>query len=400
MKFTLRRIARKSRKSWQLDYRTNGKQHRLAFKTKELAEAEQERIEKQITDGGTAWLAISAGERIEVMTIYREVQKAGYTLRKVWEDHKRGSHGGDVKPQTLQAAYNQFIAEREQMLVSDSTMAALRSNVGRFIRPRAALQVTAVARQDVMDWLVPFKGRTFNSYLTSLNTYFRWCVKLKYLKTSPAADIEKIDERRMANLDEEPPVMSPAQVVELLKAARRTDPALLPYIAICLFAGLRPEREAGHLAWSDIGETILVRGLHAKDRQRRYVTIQPVLAAWLARPFYSRRRGPVAGNLPPRNLRKRFEAVRAAAGLFSPKPSAEGGVDSAKSNEGKWKHDWMRHTFASYHLALYGAEKTIAALGHGDYEMLFGHYRALVTREQAEQFWKLTPEGIRQLKPH
>jgi len=390
MKFTLRRIA--NRKRWLLDYRTNGKQHRLVFKTKELAEAEQERIEKQITDGGTAWLAISPAERIEVMTIHREVQEAGYTLRKVWEDHKRGFHGGDVKRKTLQAAYNQFIAEREQMLSSDSTMAALRSNVGRFIRPRAELQVTAVARQDVMDWLVAFKGRTFNSYLTSLNTFFRWSVKLKYLKASPAADIEKIDERRMANLDEEPPVMSPAQVVALLQTARRTDPALLPYIAVCLLAGLRPEREAGHLAWSDIGETILVRGLHAKDRQRRYVTILPVLAAWLARPFYTRRRGPVAGNLPPRNLRRRFEAVRAAAGLFSPKSSAE--------DEGKWKHDWMRHTFASYHLALYGAEKTIAALGHGDYEMLFGHYRALVTREQAEQFWKLTPDGIRQFKPH
>ena len=62
MKFTLRRIA--NRKRWLLDYRTNGKQHRLVFKTKELAEAEQERIEKQITDGGTAWLAISAAERV------------------------------------------------------------------------------------------------------------------------------------------------------------------------------------------------------------------------------------------------------------------------------------------------------------------------------------------------
>jgi hypothetical protein len=54
----------------------------------------------------------------------------------------------------------------------------------------------------------------------------------------------------------------------------------------------------------------------------------------------------------------------------------------------------MRHSFASYHLALFGAEKTIAAMGHGDYTMLFQHYRALVTKAEAERFFGLISDSV------
>ena len=62
-----------------------------------------------------------------------------------------------------------------------------------------------------------------------------------------------------------------------------------------------------------------------------------------------------------------------------------------------WAQDCLRHTFASNYLPMFGAEKTIAALGHGDYDMLFGHYRALVRPEVAAEFWSaLTPELVKQ----
>jgi integrase len=374
---------------WRVEYRLNGVRIRPSFKTKELAEAEKERVEKQVSDSGTAWLAMPAGERTDLMAIVREIKAAGFTPRQVWEDHQRGYHGADITPRTLQAAFDEFIAERRRMLVSRRTLKALDSNVGRFIKPRAGLQVPAVTSTDVAAWLATYKGRTYNTYLTSLNTFFRWCVKpKKYIKESPCAGLQKISPRRMDDLDKAPAVMTIEQVTELLRATRRSDPALLPYVAICLFAGLRPQREAGKLSWSDVKDTILVRGLHAKDRQRRFVPIHPVLREWLARPYFSRRAGPVGGDLPTFNLRKRFEAVRLKSGLCR--------------REGKelvgWEPDWMRHTFASYHLASFGTEKTVEALGHGDYDMLFGHYRALVTKEHAEQFWKLTPAAISKVK--
>ena len=58
---------------------------------------------------------------------------------------------------------------------------------------------------------------------------------------------------------------------------------MVPYIAICAFAGLRPT-EAAKLDWKDINlETaqIEVKARHAKTRRHRLVPIQPNLLAWL-----------------------------------------------------------------------------------------------------------------------
>jgi hypothetical protein len=175
MKFIIKRLA--ARKSWRLEYRLNGTRCRLCFKTKELAEAEQERIQAQVKDGGTAWLALSANKRLELMTILREIQDTGKTLRDVWDEYKRRSFGKTLVDKKLGETYTDFIAEKERAKISERTLNAYKSNVGRFVTPRAAMFVAQITRQDVADYLAPYQDRTFNSYRISLATFFNWCVK-------------------------------------------------------------------------------------------------------------------------------------------------------------------------------------------------------------------------------
>jgi hypothetical protein len=100
----------------------------------------------------------------------------------------------------------------------------------------------------------------------------------------------------------------------------------------------------------------------------------------------------LGGDFAPKNLRRRFERVRAAAGLIR--------LEKIEGRERRqviptgWAHDCLRHTFASNYHAIYGTDKTIKQLGHGDYDMLFSHYRALVAQQQAEAFWQLTPAFV------
>jgi hypothetical protein len=50
-----------------------------------------------------------------------------------------------------------------------------------------------------------------------------------------------------------------------------------------------------------------------------------------------------------------------------------------------------RHSFVSYHLALFGdVAKTELQAGH-DRAVLFGHYRELVTQEEAEEYFTSVP---------
>ena len=60
-----------------------------------------------------------------------------------------------------------------------------------------------------------------------------------------------------------------------------------------------------------------------------------------------------------------------------------------------WPQDALRRSFASYHLAMHGsADKTATQLGHRSTDMLFEHYRELVTKDEAERFWNIFPEAI------
>ena len=54
-----------------------------------------------------------------------------------------------------------------------------------------------------------------------------------------------------------------------------------------------------------------------------------------------------------------------------------------------WPDNALRHCFVLYHLALYGdVTKTELQAGHDD-KILFKHYRELVTKEDAHEFWSI-----------
>ncbi|HUC85958.1 MAG TPA: hypothetical protein VL970_12250 [Candidatus Acidoferrales bacterium] len=205
------------------------------------------------------------------------------------------------------------------------------------------------------------------AYRTSLATSFNWCVNpMKFAEENPAASIKPIDKRRM---DDTPPaVLHYDQCIALLRATLEHDPRLLRCVAVCLFGGLRPEREAVEIHPADITDRIYVRGKTAKDRQQRYVEIIHALKEWLALPLPAPLQGPRSFDYPILNLRRRMLALRERAGLIKveprtrPKKTGKGVVQiGQKIIESAWDQDCMRHTFASAYYALYGADRTIGA---------------------------------------
>lgn len=113
---------------------------------------------------------------------------------------------------------------------------------------------------------------------------------------------------------------------------------------------------------------IEVPALKAKTASRRFVMIQPNLAVWLT-PYTGR-----SGKVCPPNLRKLLEADRTNAGLK------------------QWATNGLRHSFASYHLAMFeDAAKLALEMGHTNQELIFRHYRELVTPKQAAKWWDIRP---------
>ncbi|MGJ8673726.1 tyrosine-type recombinase/integrase [Rubritalea sp.] len=209
---------------------------------------------------------------------------------------------------------------------------------------------------------------TQQHYRRALHQMFNHAIKIKATPHNPVKDAmnPKVVSGDIG-------ILSPQEVASLLCHA---DDNLLPALAISFFAGARRE-EILKLDWSDIhlsdDEPIIrIRAKVAKSAKTRHIPISKNLQAWLE---------PLAqpkGNLITSESQYRI------------------GLDKARkaARIEEWPHNAGRHSYASYHLALHKtADKLANSLGHSNSQLLFAHYRKLVTEKEAKTFWAIMPES-------
>ncbi|HVV01392.1 MAG TPA: site-specific integrase [Verrucomicrobiae bacterium] len=247
----------------------------------------------------------------------------------------------------------------------DRYLQQLRVSLGSFARgKRNSMPLDTVMVSDVEAWLhrSTWSTRTQKGYLADVRTLFTFCVKRGLCERNPAAAVELPQgESRPIGIH------TPEQTRTVLNfALQRGDLNLVRCLAIRYFAGLR-SAEVLRLAESEIKERFIeVTAAKAKTRRRRLVMIQPNLAAWLA----------LGGTLPLHTVNQRMAD-------FSRDLKKKHGID--------WPHNATRHSFVSYHLAQFqNAGKTALEAGHSE-QMLFAHYRELVTPEAAAEYWGIMP---------
>ena len=57
-----------------------------------------------------------------------------------------------------------------------------------------------------------------------------------------------------------------------------------------------------------------------------------------------------------------------------------------------WPSNALRHSFASYHIAKFNDSAKLALqLGHVGQDIIFRHYREVVTPEEAKRYWSILP---------
>jgi hypothetical protein len=127
--------------------------------------------------------------------------------------------------------------------------------------------------------------------------------------------------------------------------------------------------------WADEKPFVHIPASKAKKRRIRLVEIPANALAWLQL-CNPPAKGLVApGDGKVKGYCKRFSRLVRVAELSD------------------WGNNDTRHSFGSYHYAAHGdAVKTSALMGHkqGD-DVLFSHYRQLVTAEDGAKFFALTP---------
>jgi integrase len=232
-----------------------------------------------------------------------------------------------------------------------------------------------ITKNSIVRWLrsMPHSQRTKQNYLNALRELLKFAVARSYIVKSPADSITSNELKQILGRkkEAEPSILSVEDAKKLLLLAHENPQlGLLASVTLGLFCGLRTE-EIKRLDWSCIQldrRLLTISASIAKKRRIRTINI-PGNAVSILRHMHQHS-GPVAPNRYSSEFQKKFLKLTRLANL-------------------EWKTNSMRHSFGSYHYALYGDSiATSRELGHktGD-DILFSHYRALVSQEDAKKYF-------------
>ena len=303
------------------------------------------------------WSNRTTSEQRDIIAAFEVAKQRDLSLLRVALQTK---HGTATAPRPLREIVSIYLASLKTRAFRKNTIKQARSNLNQLASKYGALDTNTITPTHLEQWFAQRKWTrsTIDGVIAKIGPFFTWCVREGYCESNPCKAV-----KRPQSDDSPPAIFTPSEARKLLLTAFKTDPGMIPYLAIGLFAGVRP-MEIERLTWDDISEHYIeIKAANAKTRKRRLVSLSSNLKGWLR----------LGGELPPINKPKRLSRILQKAGL-------------------EWKPDIMRHSYASYHLAFHqSADKTALEMGHRDTQMLFRHYRELVIKEEAQAYWKIEP---------
>lgn len=291
----------------------------------------------------------------------RQYLPANVSLVTAAKEYLRRNPGEHSAPD-LDTIIVEFLEAKRRAGRSDRYLNDLDYRLERF-RTAFRMPISSVTVPLVERWLESLNvgPRSRSNFLTCLTTLFSFCERRKWIAKG-SIDLSEIERGRSEGQIE---VFTPEELRQILAAS---SPRMVAFIALGAFAGIR-SAEICRLRWRDIGpDYVEVRAANAKTRSRRIVPIQPVLASWLE---------PL-----------RADPDSPAMTLLKPDHHLHNLATRAKV---KWKRNGLRHSFGSYRLALTKNEGQVALEMGNSPAMIFQHYRAVVTEEQARAWFAVGP---------
>jgi integrase len=358
---------------------TNGKRVRSLFRQKNEAAAfladkaiESENLGTVVASGLDDSLK---REAFEAMALLRPRRKTLIEAVKAYCAHLDATQ----RSETLSTARDQFLLATQKAGKSAVYVTDLRCRLNCFVKTRPDTLCAEITTRELSLWLAGLKvaNLTRNHYRRVLSAFFGWCDRLGYCAQNPVGRVDKATETPTTIR-----IYSPSEMSTILRVAATWPKShecrdILANVVLCGFAGLR-QSEFERLSWEQIKSDRGIIDLSAtitKTAARRIVRIQPVLAAWLNH-LGSFSRGPIAA--------KGFDSRK---GYFHEWLAAE--------HKTQWKQNALRHSFASYLMEkVQNPGEVSLQLGHSDAGVVFAHYRELVTTDDTNAYWALTPEKV------
>ena len=366
-------IYRAPQRSGQVSYQVDlgiveGRRKRLTFPTKVEAEtyAEQARVDR--ANEGVAAFKLPMDIRLDAAKANQILAPHNVTIleaAKHYEEHVLAYKTAPPVRKIVQEYINETISRNRR----PDTIRDLRHRLNTFADYFGDFRLSEITLDELKEWLGrdEWEPRTRINFKTKISQLYGFALRHGWVDSN-------LTERIISPTVDEKPVeiYSVDEAQRLLTKAQEFD--CVPYIAVGFFAGIRLT-EMKRLTGRSINfdeKAIKVDAQAAKKRSQRFVDMQPALLDWLA-PFR--------------------QALESGAPLVTDKFGKTKQFFLQAAGIERWPYNGLRHSFGSYHFAMFKDDGDTSKQMGNSVEMVHKHYKALVTKSEAEKFWALRPKN-------
>jgi hypothetical protein len=372
-------INRNSSVSWRVDGKLHGVRIRRNFKSREEAAAEKTALEIKAEQNDSGLHSMITGltfeQAREAEAIFRRLEGRTKSL-SFYIDYALTNYRESISDCPISDAVKDYMALRgideQQGHLSHRQLTSLRCELRALeaVFPfKTVPELTAAALTEFFRRGQASK-KTYNNRRGLVGAFLKHCLLKDWIAANP---IDKVAHfRGVGHRRGSAPTLTAEQCVDvMLWAEAQNQGALVPFVALCLFAGIRPDLYEGEIAKLEPKHVLLDTGVImiepevSKVRMKRAITIQPNLAAWLQ--AYPLDRYPIR----PRGFRRLRLEFRKRFSL---------------------SHDILRHTFISMFVGKFRSMGEAALQAGNSESIIRKHYLDLKCRAEAEQFFGILPK--------
>jgi integrase/recombinase XerD len=375
---------------WRLNvpakYTESGRRERHFFKLLKDAQAAAKKLRKDAAEHGHKSQAIRPGLAEDATAAAALLEPYGVTLTAAAAFYRAAKETETASVPTSEAL-KQWLIDVEAK-VRGRTLTNYKQTSKRF-EALGKKPLASVTRADLQAIIAPpgMAATTAAGHFRVGLAFWNWCTRRGWCTAEP---FEKLD-RPAKGARKKIEFLTPEDSAALLAAAVEYYPQAVPMFAVGLFAGVRPVELTRLDPDLVAADGIDVGADESKGESRRHIVPCETLALWLERhPFQT-----------VSNWDRVWDACRRLAGWdvaseFADKMLADGKLDKLPPpTRGPWPQDGMRHSCATYHVAV-GVDLGGMAFwfGHtGGETTLRRFYVGKAKRKEALEFFAIVPAG-------
>ena len=350
---------------------------RKRFKTSEEAENFAQIKSIEVKNQGTQSLDFTEAMKKDYLQALEILKPFGITLTKCADYFAK--HEAPLEYDTsIGVLVDSFIEYKKSSGVRPQTLLQYSKNLNDFKETFGKRNAPTISHLDLDKYLSAWdKSPTSQkARKVSINTFFNYVIEKGIIDSNPTSKVKL--KTRLRN-KKPPEIWECDDALHIINSAyQEYNKKLIDdycpldlyiYLAIGFLSGIRPQ-EIRRLKWKDIDlkkEKITIRPQVAKERKARVVTIQPSLLKHL----------------------KRFRSEIANDGNSYVICITKDVLRNRRNRLMKrllkvWKQDAMRHTFATYHIAMFGVDSTRRILGHTVDRLMFEYYIGIAENSEAD----------------